>query len=260
MVDMHSHILFGVDDGSKTIEETMQIVEDALNHGITDMIATSHAFSPYYHVTKSEISEQLQLIRDAAKVNNFPIHFYTGQEVRLHEHINENINNGTAMTLAESRYLLLELPFYSVPTYTIAMIQSMLADGIIPIIAHPERNRAISERPELLERLVRQGAFAQVTAGSLSGYFGKHTQKVALQLIKANLIHTYGSDVHGISTRSLLFKEGLDYLEKKRLYDIADILLENNKRILRDEMFIVLDPETPIIRRWWKSIGITATS
>lgn len=252
MVDTHCHLLFGVDDGPKIIEESIRILEKAMRDGITDMIVTPHAFSPGYHVSKSEIEKQIKILTDVVNLFDLQINLHTGQEIRLHDRVNENISNGTAMTLAGSRYLLLELPFESVPTHTVTTIQSLLAKGIIPIIAHPERNHAIADKPEILELLIRQGALAQVTAGSLSGHFGKQTQKVALQLTQANLIHSYGSDVHGISHRPFLFNEGLNYLEKKKLHDVVNILLENNKRILRDEIFIILDPETPMLKKWWR--------
>ena len=118
------------------------------------------------------------------------------------------------MTLANSRYLLLELPTNRyLPIQCI--IHPVLIEGIIPIIAHPERNRAIAEKPDG-STPGQDGALAQMTAGSLAGHFGKNVQKVAYQLIEANLIHTYGSDVHNLETRPLLFNKGLDYLEKKK--------------------------------------------
>ena len=116
----------------------------------------------------------------------------------------------------------------------------LLGEGIIPIIAHPERNRAIAEKPARLERLVRHGALAQITAGSLAGHFGKNVQKLSLQLIEANLVHTYGSDVHNVDTRPLLFNKGLDYLEKKKHHDLADILLENNERIVQRQIAVLI--------------------
>ncbi|WP_186667733.1 tyrosine-protein phosphatase [Sporosarcina sp. BP05] len=255
MIDMHCHILFGVDDGPKTIEDTLRILEQAAQEGITDMIATPHAFSPHFHVPRNEIEGQIELLKDVVQAAKNPITLHTGQEVRLCENLVEKLLMGDALTLANSRYLLLELPTQSVPAYTINIIQSLLEEGIIPIIAHPERNRAIAEKPERLERLVRHGALAQITAGSVAGHFGKNIQKLSLQLIEANLIHTYGSDVHNVMTRPALFEKGLNYLEKKKLQDIADILLENNERILRDEYFELLEPETPILRKWWQLIG-----
>lgn len=252
MIDIHCHILFGVDDGPKTIEDTIRIVEKAVKEGITDMIATPHAFSPHYHVPKGEIEGQIRLLTDVLKTGGYPIVLHTGQEVRIHEHIIENMIKREMVTLAGSRYLLLELPSQFIPLNTVSVIQSMLENEIIPIIAHPERNRAIAEKPARLERLIQYGAFAQVNAGSLSGHFGKSVQRLSIQLVEANLIHTYGSDVHDTKTRPLLFNEGLRYLEKKKKHDRIDILLENNKRIVKDEPFIMQEPypEIPVKKRW----------
>lgn len=254
MIDMHAHLLFGVDDGPKTIEETMGIVEKAMKEGITDMIVTPHAFSPHFHVSCEEIESQLRLLTDVVREARYPVNLHTGQEVRLCENLVEKLQVNEVMTLAKSRYLLLELPTQSVPAYTVNVIQALLEKEIIPIIAHPERNRAIAEKPERLERLIRHGALAQITGGSLAGHFGKNVQKLSLQLIEANLIHAYGSDVHNLDTRPLLFKEGLYYLEKKKRSDRIDILLENNERILKDEPVIMLEPETPVSRKWWQLI------
>lgn len=255
MIDMHCHILFGVDDGPKTIEDTIRIVEMAATEGITDMIATPHAFSPHFHVPKEEIESQIRLLKEILKAGGYPIKIHAGQEVRIHGNVIENIIKSKAMTLAGSRYLLLELPSQSIPLYTVSVIQTMLENEVIPIIAHPERNRAIAEKPARLERLIRQGAFAQVNAGSLSGHFGKSVQRLSILLVEANLIHTYGSDVHDTKTRPLLFNEGLSFLEKKKKHESIDILLENGKRILTDEPFIILDPEIPVIKKWWKPLS-----
>lgn len=255
MIDMHSHILFGVDDGPETMEETVRILEQMVYEGVTDVIATPHAFSPHFHVSRNEIEGQIDLLKDVVRAARIPVKLHTGQEVRLCEHLVEKVLRGDALTLANSRYLLLELPTQSVPAYTVSIIQSLLGEGYIPIIAHPERNRAIAEKPERLERLIRNGALAQITAGSVAGHFGRNVQKLSLQLIEANLIHTYGSDVHNMTTRPALFEKGLDYLEKKKLHDLADILLENNERILRDETLFLLEPEMPALKRWWQLIG-----
>lgn len=252
MIDIHSHLLFGVDDGPVTIEETMSIIKKAAEEGITDMISTSHAYSPQYNVSLEEVNSKIRLLTDTVLAAGYPVNLHTGHEVRIHEHLVENIKNGKILTLAKSRYLLLELPSHSVPAYTISIIEALLAEGIVPIIAHPERNRGISEKPERLERLVRHGALSQVTAGSLAGHFGKNIQKLSLQLIDANLVHTYGSDVHNMQNRPLLFNEGLNYLEKKGYEDLVDLFLENNACILSNDHMNLLEPSTPVAKKWWK--------
>ncbi|WP_252501994.1 tyrosine-protein phosphatase [Sporosarcina sp. Marseille-Q4943] len=255
MIDMHTHLLFGVDDGPKTIEDTLELIKKAQVEGITDMISTSHARHPQFNVQKSEVLSQITLLKDIMKEAGLSIQLHPGQEIRLTEDLIERFDNNELLTLANSRYLLLELPSQTIPVYTVHIIQSLLEREIIPIIAHPERNRAIAEKPERLERLIRHGATAQITSSSLSGHFGKTIQKLSLQLIEANLVHTYGSDVHNLKTRPFHFGKGLDVLERKRLYDIADLLLENNERILRNEPFFLLEPELAKPRKLFGFIG-----
>ena len=124
MIDIHSHVLFGVDDGPETVEDALRIVEKAAAEGITDMIATPHAFSPHYHVPSDKIVGQLDLLKDIVKAAGISITLHTGQEVRLHENLVEKLKTKEALTLANSRYLLLELPTQSVPAYAVNIIQA----------------------------------------------------------------------------------------------------------------------------------------
>ena len=252
MIDIHTHILWGVDDGPKQMEETMQLLEQAVNEGITEIIATSHSFHPQYHVDYETINNQIQLLQYQLTKNNIPLTLHTGHEVRLCDDVISSIRAKKVHTLASSNYLLLELPSNTVPYYTIPLIRELLAEGIIPIIAHPERNKAIAERPIYLERLIREGAMAQITAGSLAGHFGRTIQNLSLDLVKANLVHTYGSDVHNLTSRPFLFDEGLCYLEKKKELDAVEILLENNERIVRNLPLIMQEPEEIETIKWWK--------
>ena len=252
MLDMHAHILPGLDDGPDTIEESIELIEMAIAEGITDIIATPHAYSPRYNVSKEQVLEKIILLNNEVKKRELSINLHAGQEIRIQDFVPEKLKSGEALTLAGSKYVLLELPSSGIPAYTVQIIQSILCMGKVPIIAHPERNRAIAEKPSRLSRLVYHGALAQVTAGSLGGHFGKGVQKLSLQLIEANLIHAYGSDVHNATTRPALFERGLDYLDKRKLHNTVDILLENNARILTNEDFILLEPEEVEVKKWWQ--------
>ena len=252
MLDMHAHILPGVDDGPETIEESMQIIEIAVKEGITDIIATSHAYSPQYDVPKAQVLQKLNQLTQEVKARGLSINLHAGQEIRIHEFVPEMIKTGKALTLADSKYVLIELPSGRIPAFTVKVIQEFLVMGKVPIIAHPERNRAIASKPSLLRGLVNHGALAQVTAGSLAGHFGKNVQKLSLQLVESNLIHAFGSDVHNLKTRPALFEKGLDYLDKHKLHDQVDILLENNARILTNEDFILLEPVEEKSKKWWQ--------
>ena len=254
MLDMHSHILWGVDDGSKSLEETMELLEIAKKEGISKIIATSHSKHPQYDVKYDVVSEQIELLKQKLDEHNIDLIVYTGHEVRLVENIVDLLKTNQIHTLANSQYLLLELPSSHVPKYTKNIVDALIAEGITPIIAHPERNKGIAEKPERLERLVRAGAVAQITAGSLAGHFGKQVQKLSLDLVKANLVHTYGSDVHNLTTRPFLFDEGLSYLEKQKLNNTVDLFLENNERIVENQPFILLEPEEIKKKKWWQII------
>ena len=255
MIDMHAHILPGVDDGPGKILESMELIEMAIAEGITDIIATPHAYNPHFDVPKQSVLEKINLLKKEIKKRELAIQLHTGQEMRIQESTIEKLQSGDALTLANSKYVLLELPSSGIPAYTVQIIQDILNLNKVPIIAHPERNRAIAEKPSRLERLVNHGALSQVTAGSLAGHFGKSVQRLSLQLVEANLVHAYGSDVHNATTRPFLFNKGLDYLDKHKHSEIIDILLENNARILTNEDFILLEPGTVDSKKWWRFFG-----
>ncbi|MFJ7404942.1 MULTISPECIES: tyrosine-protein phosphatase [unclassified Lysinibacillus] len=249
---MHSHILVNVDDGPETIEETFRLFEQAIMEGITAIIATSHALHPKHNVHVHAVHEQIAQLQQEIDRRNMPLTLYPGHEVRLAGNILELYKKDQLLTLAHSNYLLLELPSGFIPTYTRTIIYNLLTAGITPIIAHPERNKAIAENPSRLENLIREGALAQITAGSLAGLFGKTIQQLSLKLVRSNLVHTYGSDVHNLKTRPFLFEKGLRFLEKQKELNAVDDFLENNTRIINNQPFIVYEPENNFTKRRWK--------
>lgn len=251
MIDMHSHILWNVDDGPTSKEESLALLEQAAKEGITDVISTSHCQHPQYDANYDIVLEQIRQLQEELNSRQIPVVLHSGHEVRLTEKLVINIREGKIHLLADSKYLLLELPSSHIPNYTKNIIHELLMLGITPIIAHPERNKGVAEKPERLERLIREGALAQITAGSLAGHFGKSVQKLSLNLVRANLVHTYGSDVHNPTTRPLLFEEGLRFLEKKKEFEAVEMLLHNNKMIIENKSFILFEPETIQLRKWW---------
>lgn len=252
MIDMHCHILWGQDDGPHTVEQTMKLMEQAEKEGITAMISTSHCQHPLYDVNFSTVIEQINKLQNELIQSNIPLTLYTGHEVRLSENIPPLIQTNQIHTLANSNYVLIELPTTTVPMYTKHIIHELLLAGFTPIIAHPERNKAIAQQPNRLVQLINEGALCQITAGSLTGHFGRAIQKLSLNLVRANLVHVYGSDVHNLTTRPFYFEAGLRYLEKKKQLDAVDIFLENNERILQNKPFIVKEPEEIEAVKWWE--------
>ncbi|QDQ01813.1 capsular biosynthesis protein [Lysinibacillus fusiformis] len=252
MIDMHSHILFNVDDGPEKLEESLSIFDQAVAQGITGMISTSHVLHPLYNVHFEIVNEQIKQLQHEIESRNLPLKLYPGHEVRLSGQILELCEKKQLHTLAHSNYLLLELPSHFIPKYTKEIIYGLLTAGITPIIAHPERNRVIAENPGHLTQLIREGALAQITAGSLAGMFGKTVQKLSIRLVRSNLVHTYGSDVHNLKTRPLLFENGLRFLEKQKELEAVDCFLENNKRIINHQPLLSYEPEDTFTKKWWK--------
>ncbi|MFL0504575.1 tyrosine-protein phosphatase [Ureibacillus sp. 179-F W5.1 NHS] len=243
MIDIHSHILFNVDDGPGIFQQSIDMLEAATKEGISDIISTSHTCHPQYHVSAELVKLQVHELQNELHRRHIPLSIHLGHEVRLCEDIINLVKEKEILSLADSNYLLLELPSNHIPRYTKNIIHELHKIGIIPIIAHPERNKAIAQKPERLERLIREGAAAQITAGSIVGHFGRTIQKLSMELMKANLVHTYGSDAHHVKRRPFLFKQGLFYLEKHKLLDLVDLFMENNKRIIGNDSLIMYEPD-----------------
>lgn len=251
MIDTHAHILPGLDDGPESLEQTKKLLDEAVNEKISGIIATPHGHHPNFKTDLAATAEKLELVNRYITDMQLPIEIYQGQECRLSDQLPDRLEKGEALTLAGSRYVLLELPSSGIPAYTLPIIQQLIGRNYIPIIAHAERNQGIIEKPERLAKLLHHGAMAQVTAGSVSGHFGKAIQKTAFTLIEANLIHVYGSDVHSIDKRPFHFNAGLNVLEKKKLHEYVDIFLENNERIILNENLYVLEPQEVSKGKWW---------
>lgn len=151
MIDMYSHILFGVDDGPKDLQQTLDMLQQAVDEGISEMIATSHCLHPQYNVTAEVVLQQISLLQQLLSDHDIPLKLHTGQEVRLVENIVTLYETKEVLPLANSKYMLLELPSNTVPIYAKEIIIRLQEIGIIPIIAHPERNKLIAERPSKLD-------------------------------------------------------------------------------------------------------------
>lgn len=236
MIDTHAHIIPGVDDGAKDIEESIYLINKSVQDGVSEIIATPHSHHPLYNESRNIIEEKFIELKKEVEKKNIKVKLHLGQEIHIHEEILRNLKKGELISLADSKYILLELPSNQVPFYTKYIIQEIIYFGKIPIIAHPERNLSIIKNNDKLQELINYGALSQVTSPSLTGQFGKKVQKTALLLIKKNLIHTYGSDMHNIR-RPSLYKDGLQYLKKHK--EKMNIIMNNNKHIIHNnEIFI----------------------
>lgn len=201
MIDTHLHILPGVDDGPETIQESLTLAQMLVQEGIHSAIATPHYNDEFSQHYAAEIRERVYYLQQELDRRAIPLHLFAGHEALIKAGLLEDIQAGRLATLNGSSYLLLELWTSTWLPETERVIFELLAHGIIPIVAHPERYRAIQQDPRRLSVLLQQGALAQLTASSLAGMQGNTTRRCAETLLKQGLIHCIASDAHGSHRR-----------------------------------------------------------
>jgi protein-tyrosine phosphatase len=212
VVDIHSHILPGIDDGAHTLDEAVAMAQMAAATGTTDIVATPHANDRYVY-DESVVDAKLAELRAAA-----------GEVIRIHrgcdfhltpENIRDALSSPAKYSIAGRGYLLVEFSNHSVPETAGEIFRKMLAAGLRPIVTHPERNPLLRERLELVELWVDQGCFVQVTAVSVLGGFGKPAKEVADRLLRNSLVHFLASDAHDCNHRAPMLDAAWNYVAKE---------------------------------------------
>lgn len=214
MIDTHLHILPNVDDGPETMEETLALARALVQEGIRAAVATPHYNDEFPQRPAAEIGMRVREVQQALNAHNIPLWLYAGHEALIKPGLVDDIREGRLATLNGSRYLLLELWNTSWVPETERVIFELQVAGFVPVIAHPERCRAIQQDFNRLGALVRQGVLAQVTAGSLTGRWGKTIQRCAEGLLKKGFVHCIASDAHGVRKRPIDVREGLRRAEQ----------------------------------------------
>lgn len=192
MIDFHSHILPDIDDGSRSMEETLEILREAKDVGFNKIISTSHYFERYYECNEEERKKLLENVQ-----NNFnEIAFYLGNEIYVTENMVQLIKDKEASTINNSNYVLFELPMNNKVMRAKETIYRLIENEYIPIIAHPERYSYVQNDIEYVRELSDMGALFQANYGSVIGMYGQKAKKTVKKLLKEDLIQFLGSDVH----------------------------------------------------------------
>lgn len=202
MIDIHTHILPGLDDGADSMTTALAMARAAAAEGITDIIATPHHANGNYTNPASDIQLAIWNFQSRLHTEGIPVTLHAGQEVRVHDDLIGAWDRRELLTLAGSSYMLIEMPGHEIPARMREVVRNLVDLGIRPVIAHPERNRSIRDNPRLLSELIFLGAIAQVTTHSLLGDFGDRIRKAAWSLCRAGLIHIVSSDAHHAEHRA----------------------------------------------------------
>jgi len=203
VIDLHSHFLHDVDDGARTIEDSLAMIRAAAADGTRFLLATPHQCHPAgYHVEPDLARERLAEIRREVEREGIPIGLGLAAEIHFTEEIPEGIADGRFLPLAPgSRYFLLELPVTSIPGTIHDVIFAYQTAGCFPVLAHPERNFEVMARPEIARDLRDRGVLLQLTAMSITGEFGRKSKKAAEKLLKWGAVDVIASDTHNPKRR-----------------------------------------------------------
>lgn len=209
MVDIHTHILYGVDDGAKNLEMSLDLLEEAEKAGFSKIIFTSHYMEEYFVVDAKEREKTLAQIDNTKTVN---VDLYLGNEIFLTENLMKLLREEKAVSLNKTQYVLFELPFNTKPINLMEIVFQMQSKDFIPILAHPERYSYFYQNPEIYSELVEKGVLLQVNFGSFIGQYGRRAKLMAEKLLKNNLVHFLATDVHIPNTLYPRIPEIVDYL------------------------------------------------
>jgi protein-tyrosine phosphatase len=233
MIDLHCHILPGIDDGAKSETMSIEMAKKAVAEGITHIVATPHHNNGRYVNEKTSIMLAVDELNSILVREQLPLTILPGQEPRIYGDILQDYQADNILTINNlGKYMLIEFPSNHVPKYAKQLLFDIQLQDIIPIIVHPERNQELIEKPNLLYQFVQDGALTQVTASSISGNFGKKIKKFSLELLDFNLTHVIASDAHNTSGRSFHLREAYEVVEKELGRDYRYILEDNAEIII----------------------------
>ena len=233
--DIHTHILPGYDDGAPDKETAFNMLRIAAENQTGYIIATPHFIPGKSEVLPQSISDSCNELQSVANEKGLDIKIYPGCEVFISPELPDLYDAGYISTLCNSDYILVELPMMSVPPYTEPVLYKLQLKGLIPILAHPERNMEIIVKPGILKEMINRGILAQMNTGSLTGIYGKKVNRFARWLLSEGLVHFIASDAHSTGARRPDLSMAAGFVEKEYGKEMADLLfIENGLAIIEN--------------------------
>ncbi|MNI17808.1 Tyrosine-protein phosphatase YwqE [compost metagenome] len=253
MIDIHSHILPNLDDGSQELHESIEMARAALLDGIHTIIATPHHANGRYHNEAATVLQSVEALNDRLKQEEIGVRILPGQEIRVYPNMIDDWNQ--LLTLQHSSYVLLELPSNEIPSYFLDLLHELRIMKVTPIIAHPERNQEIAKDPSKLLKFIELGALSQLTSHSITGLFGPKIQSLCFKLCENHLAHFISSDAHNNTRRPFALQEAYSLIQAKLGSEYVSYLQSNAEKVVSNS---IIDVHTPLWpkHKWfqfWKS-------
>ena len=233
MIDVHSHILPGIDDGARTFDESIEIVQVLANQGVTDIIVTPHYVVDTLYVSpKSENAKLLKELQKRLKEASIDVNLYLGNEVYIDGGIKDLLKKKKITTLGGGDYLLVEFPLNDAYPNYVDILGELIAMGYKVVLAHPERYAIIQEDYSILEDLCDMGVLLQCNFGSFLGKYDRHAEKLAVRLAKEQRIFLFGSDIHSAHRKDTIVKATRKLHKYYADKDLERLLVKNPRKML----------------------------
>lgn len=240
LIDIHTHILPGVDDGSASYEMSMRMLKSAADDGISAMILTPHDRPGHRHRHFPEMLARMEKLQSMMAEEEIDIELYMGREVYYRSGILENMGEDMAGTLAGSRYLLVEFNPMEDYGYIRNGIYSLLMEGYYPVLAHVERYQNVGAGKSGISDLIDMGCYMQVNAGSVTGEFGLKTRQFVKSILKRGQVHFIATDAHDLGKRAPHLSACADFISKKYGGDYSRRLFYDNPMdVIRDREIVL---------------------
>ena len=254
MVDLHCHILPGIDDGSKDIEETLEMARIAVSEGVQHIICTPHyiQYSDYYN--KKQVEALVDEMNERLNEEGISLTLSAGHEVYMTPDLPKLVQEGEVSTLNNTQYLLVEFPMNDIPLYAEDVFYELRLMGLTPVLAHPERYPMIIENPTLLLKFLNLGVLCQANVGSIRGFFGERVQETVFKLIEHRMIHFIATDAHTPRNRSPKVQKALEAVTKLDATLAQELFIENPLKVYQNELIEPKQPIEIIKKSFWKSL------
>ncbi len=215
MIDLHCHIIPGIDDGAADIAVSLAMARASAADGVSVLACTPHILPGLYHNTGPQIRAMLQRLQEVLEQEGIPLRLVPGADVHMVPDLVEGLRSGRILSIADSRYVLVEPPHHTAPPQLEDFFFGLLVAGVVPILTHPERLSWVPQRYEAIQRLVRAGVWMQITSGSLAGAFGRTAQYWAHRMLDEGCVHILATDAHDTKHRRPDLSRGRELAEMR---------------------------------------------
>lgn len=235
MIDIHSHIIPNIDDGSTSEEISIEMLKTSYKSGTKVIVLTPHYYRGKYMEPLTVVKKKAEEVKELARNNNIDIDILVGQEIYFTPSLLEDLDNGEIGTINDTRYMLIEFNLTKFEYEIFDIIHELKIRGIIPVIAHPERYRDFQKEPSKINEFIDAGCLFQLNANSISGILGSEAKKLSEIFIKNKIYSFLGSDAHGLGKRNTdiyVYKSDIEKVDK----NFFDRVLNNSNKLIKNEV------------------------